>query len=79
MKHVENIKSIINDTLYEPKSVDKEEPKFKGNENFFDLKAQQFNKTCSIMTVQTKILNISKINSIEFWGLYLQVSEMVSS
>lgn len=31
------------------------------------------------MTAKLKIPNISRLNSIEFWGLYLQVSEMVSS
>lgn len=75
----DNIVSIINDTAYEPKTFSKEEPKFTGQDNYFDLKDQQFNKTCSVMTAQLKIPNIAKLNSIEFWGLYLQVSEMVSN
>lgn len=77
MQRIESINAIIGDTLYVPKQTETHEPSFSGDDNYFDLETQKFNSTCSIITATLKIPNVPRLNSIEFWGLYLQTKSML--
>lgn len=52
---------------------------FSGEESFFKKKKLSFNKTCALMTVQTKITNIHNLSVHEYCGLYLQVENIISN